>query len=132
VEHLAMFVIIWHKRQADWLVWVDIGNRLIPLTSITNVDIRYLQYGWIYITLDTKEKHTVSGLNAIEIVYLLKPSAMEGKRLKWTRNAWVFHNFIGHPVVQILAWMGFKKQAIQFHDWTTPKPLGFKDDKDYI
>jgi hypothetical protein len=65
---------------------------------------------------------TAVGFDAIEIIYALKPSAMEGRRLKWKQGAWAVHNIIGHPVLQILAWVGLKRQAIRFHDWTTPKP----------
>ena len=111
--------------------FIKCGSFLIPLADIVEVDTYFIEQG--YITVKTKKTMMlISGLDAIEAVMLLKPSALEGKRLKWRRNAWAFHNFIGHPVVQILSWLGFKKEAIRFHDWTTPTPTGFKNKVDTI
>lgn len=61
-----------------------------------------------------------SGFDAIEILMAMKPSAAEGTRLRFRKHAWAFHNLIGHPVMQVLAWMGFKRSAIRFHDWSAP------------
>ncbi len=41
----------------------------------------------------------------------------------WPKNAWVLHNLIGHPLMQILSWLGFKDLAIQVHDATVPTPM---------
>lgn len=106
--------------------FIKCGSFLIPLDDIVEVDTYFIEQG--YITVKTKKTMIIiSGFDAIEAVMLLKPSALEGKRMIWQKNAWAFHNFIGHPVVQILSWLGFKKEAIKFHDWTTPKPIGFKN-----
>lgn len=105
--------------------FIKCGSFLIPIVDVKEVDIFELERGWITIKT-TKDFYILSGFDAIEAVYLLKPSAMEGRRMLWHRNAWAFHNFIGHPVVQILAWLGLKKWAVRFHDWTTPKPAWFK------
>lgn len=66
--------------------------------------------------------HKAEGNDAIEAVMALKPSTLEGRRLKWNKNAWVVHNLIGHPVMQLLAFLGLKRHAIWFHDVTTPRP----------
>ena len=107
-------------------MFIKCGNLLIPIADVAEVDIFEIEHGWLTVKTD-KNVYIISGFDAIEAVYLLKPSAMEGKRMKWHRNAWAFHNFVGHPVVQLLAWFGFKKQAVMFHDWTTPKPISFKN-----
>ena len=110
--------------------FIKCGAFLIPIDSVIEVDVFYVDQG--FVTVKTKKAtYLISGFDAIEAVMLLKPSALEGKRMIWQRNAWAFHNFIGHPVVQILAWVGLKKQAIRFHDWTTPKPTGFKNKSKY-
>lgn len=66
--------------------------------------------------------HTFTGLDAIEFVMLVKPSAWEGRRLKWRKNVWIVHNLIGHPLMQILALIGLHKLAFFVHDSTVPKP----------
>ena len=63
-----------------------------------------------------------SSIKAIEILMLLKPSALEGRKLKWKRHMWAFHNLVGHPVMQLLALAGFRELAIKVHDMTVPKP----------
>ena len=71
------------------------------------------------------------GIDALENAMLLKPSSLEGKRLRWAKRAWVIHNLIGHPLMQIFAFFGFTKKAMWIHDITVPKPLGVKN-KDQI
>lgn len=60
------------------------------------------------------------GFDAVEVLMAIKPSAAEGTRLRFRKHAWAIHNLIGHPVMQVLAWMGLKRQAIWFHDFTAP------------
>lgn len=106
-------------------MFIKAQSKLIPIESVLLVDIDKIEEGLVIVT--TKEgSFECHGFDAIEAVMLLKPSALEGKRLRWERNAWAFHNIVAHPIVQILAWLGFKKQAVQFHDYTTPKPRDFK------
>lgn len=106
---------------------VKAGEKLIPVSEINSVDITKLEQEVVIVNHKNGEQYEARGFDAIEVVMVLKPSAVEGRRLKWNKNAWAFHNFIGHPIVQILAWFGFKKQAVKFHDWTTPTPRGFKN-----
>lgn len=103
--------------------WIKAGEDLIPVARVRSVDVSRIEHEIVLVRTDDGE-FEARGFDAIEIVMALKPSAVEGRRLRWRKNAWAFHNFIGHPVVQILAWMGFKKAAIRFHDWTTPTPRG--------
>ena len=105
---------------------VKAGNSIIPIIWVTDIGIETIEQGFITIQANGKE-YTAHGFDAIETVMVFKPSALEGRRLKWKKNAWFFHNMIAHPVVQILASLGFKRQAVRFHDWTTPIPRGFKE-----
>lgn len=66
---------------------------------------------------------TVSGFGGQELIYRLRPSALEGKRFKWRKHMWAIHNIFGHPLMQILAWMRCYKAAMWIHDVTTPQPL---------
>jgi hypothetical protein len=103
------------------------GDHIIPIMWVEDINIENIEQGFITITTYKGVEYKSYGFDAIEAVMVFKPSALEGRRLKWKKNAWAFHNFIAHPVVQILAWVGLKRQAVQFHDWTTPTPRGFKD-----
>lgn len=74
------------------------------------------------VTCKNGASYVALGFDAIEAIWCLKPSAVEGRRLKWKKNAWAFHNVIAHPLMQLLAWCGFKREAIYLHDVTTPRP----------
>lgn len=106
-------------------MFIKAQSKLIPVDQISLVDIDQIEQGLVVVKT-SEGVFECHGFDAIEAVMLLKPSALEGKRFKWKKNAWAFHNLVAHPIVQILAWLGFKKQAVQFHDYTTPKPRDFK------
>jgi hypothetical protein len=98
------------------------GDVLVPFREVEWLDIRSVEEEFVIIHMKNGAFYCASGFDAIEAVMVLKPSALEGKRLKWRKNAWAFHNIVGHPVMQIMAWLGFKRAAIRFHDRTTPRP----------
>lgn len=103
------------------------GPHLIPFRDIKKVDIANIDDQSVTITTYLGDQYVAEGFDAIEALYALKPSSMEGRRsLRWAPHAWAFHNLVGHPVTQLLAWAGLKKRAIWFHDWTTPKPRDFR------
>ncbi|MFO0658707.1 MAG: hypothetical protein U0165_02580 [Polyangiaceae bacterium] len=64
----------------------------------------------------------VTGANAVEALMQLKPSVLEGRRLRWVRHAWVIHNLIGHPLLQLCAWLGQRELGLKIHDLTVPRP----------
>lgn len=101
-------------------------SKLVLIDDIAELDIEHVEDGFVTITTFDNKTYECKGFDAIEAVMALKPSALEGKRFKWERGAWAFHNMIGHPGTQILSWLGFKKTAIKFHDWTVPHPRDFK------
>lgn len=53
---------------------------------------------------------------------VVKPSALEGQRLKWPKRAWMIHNLIGHPGMQLLALLGYYDLAMRLHEITIPRP----------
>lgn len=68
----------------------------------------------------------VVGLDAIDLVMMANPSLIEGrfgKKIKFPKHKWIIHNLVAHPLMQILALLGFKKQAIWIHDATIPRPI---------
>lgn len=100
-------------------------NRIISVDHVLDIDVSTLEQG--YVTVRTLEgSFTARDVDAIEAVMLIRPSALEGKRLRWAKNAWAVHNLIGHPGMQILSWFGLFNAAIRLHDNTIPKPIGFK------
>ena len=103
------------------------AGHLIRISDVRTVDYIGIEHGHVDITVNTGAVHRAEGFDAIEAVMLLKPGALEGKRLRWRRNAWAWHNFVIHPVMQVLVWLGYKKQAIRLHDGSVPKPIGFRD-----
>ena len=96
-----------------WIKWVDTAK-------IEDLELTvYLEDDQGGQTIDT-----CTGFFAVELIWALKPGAFEGKRLKWRKGAWAFHNIVGHPGMQILAFLGLYKQAMWVHDKTVPKPMG--------
>lgn len=105
--------------------FIHTGSELIASKTIELVDLSELEQGCIFL-YTSQEKYRVEGTYAIETVMLLKPSALEGTRLKWLRHKWMVHNFIGHPLMQLAALFHAYAFALWIHEMTIPKPLGFK------
>ncbi|TAL39147.1 MAG: hypothetical protein EPN97_03050 [Alphaproteobacteria bacterium] len=98
---------------------------MLSVRDIDSVDISRIEQGLVTVSA-RGQRHDAYDFDAFEIVMLLQPSALEGRRLKWVKNAWAFHNLVAHPVMQIMVWLGFKKLAIRLHDATVPKPCGIR------
>lgn len=98
------------------------GNCLIPFELVREVNIADIENEIVLIVTTNGVIYTAEGFDAIEAVMAIKPSALEGRRLRWRKNAWIVHNVIGHPLMQLLALLGFKRRAIWLHDVTTPRP----------
>ncbi len=102
------------------------GDQIILVERVTGINIDKLESDHLA-TIYTKDGEFVSeGFHALEAIMLIKPSALEGRRLQWKRDAWAIHNLIGHPVMQLLAWCGRGDLGVRFHDYTSPTPTGFK------
>lgn len=100
------------------------GTRLIPETAIVSVDTQRLEELEVALLLTDGTTAVAQGLDAIEAVLRLKPSAFEGRRLAFAKGAWVIHNLVAHPLMQILALFGCYRWAFWVHDRTVPRPLG--------
>lgn len=105
---------------------IKAGHLLLPFDDVRHVDVSEIETGSVSIVMKNGDVHEARGFDAIEAVMAVKPSAVEGLRLRWRPHAWAFHNLVAHPVVQVLAWCGCKRAAVRFHDWTTPAPRGFR------
>ena len=99
---------------------------VMHIEAIRAIDLTNIENGSALVTGIHGHKVTVTGIAALELIWMLKPSALEGKRLTWQKNSWIVHNLIAHPFMQILSWIGLYKWAMWIHDTTVPKPKGFK------
>jgi hypothetical protein len=97
------------------------GDALIAEDTVHEVDLTAIEKLRIVIRHDGGTS-VAEGIQAIEALMHLKPSAMEGRRLRWARHVWAFHNLVGHPVMQLLAFVGMRRWAIAVHDGTVPRP----------
>lgn len=108
--------------------FVKIGGALISATTIQAVDINDLVDGIVHVYFNPdssgrcRPSQSVGGIEAIDLVMTLKPSALEGVRLKWLRRAWMVHNLIGHPAMQLLALFKQYDWAMRIHEATIPRP----------
>jgi hypothetical protein len=103
--------------------FVRVGARLVAVDAITSVDCARIE------ALEVAVHHrdgvdVASGPDAIDVVMALRPSALEGRRLRFARHAWALHNLVGHPLLQILVWVGARRLGLAVHDATVPRARG--------
>jgi hypothetical protein len=98
------------------------GPRLIRFGMIRWVDFSEIERLKIVVHHDGGAD-TVAGIQAIEALMLLKPSALESRRLRWKKGAWMLHNLVGHPLMQVLALFRRYRWAMKIHDVTVPRPV---------
>lgn len=107
--------------------YVEINSQIIKTSDIKQIDLSNLISETINVILEDGTKHIVNGFDALEIIYLVHPSSLEGNnKIKFNKHMWAIHNLIAHPVMQLLAWCKQYKRAIWIHDITIPKPIGYK------
>lgn len=99
------------------------GDQLLRLDAIRRIDASRME------DLEVAVEHDLGvsvlrGVEAIDLLMVAKPSALEGKRLRWIRHAWAFHNLVAHPTMQVLAWFGYPALGVRLHDATVPRPSG--------
>ncbi len=104
-------------------MFVIAPDRLIPVDRIRFVDTTALSELCVRVVTDDGES-LLTGTYAIDAVMLLRPFALEGRRFRWIRHVWAFHNLVAHPVMQLCAFAGFPRLGMRIHDATIPRPLG--------
>ena len=97
------------------------GPRLIHRDAVRWVDCARIEQ-LVVIVHHAGGSEALQGQDAIDAVMALRPSALEGKRLRWARHAWALHNLVGHPLLQLLVWLGQTKLGMAVHDGTVPRP----------
>ncbi|NUO49055.1 MAG: hypothetical protein HOV80_09390 [Polyangiaceae bacterium] len=97
------------------------GTTLLNPAAITHVDLSALERLEIVVHHRDGSALVRNG-DAIELVLRLCPSALEGRRFGFARHAWALHNIIGHPLLQVAAWLGSVKLGLWIHERTVPRP----------
>lgn len=115
-----------NRKMQTQRCFVKAGDILIPLDKIEIVGLADIETGAVSITYDHGKTAIAKGFDAMEVMMMLKPSALEGRRLRWVKHVWAFHNLVAHPLMQLMVWCGFTKQAIWLHDVTVPRPKGLR------
>lgn len=101
--------------------FIQTDAELIRIDQVTRIDLsNFASKGEIALH-HTGGLSVTRGIYAIEALLLLKPSALEGTHVRWIRHAWITHNLLGHPVMQLLALCGLHKAALWIHEVTVPK-----------
>ena len=83
--------------------------------------------GIVRVYLDGGYGVKLRGVAAIDFLMDHAPYALEGKNLRWRRWDWAFHNFVAHPLMQLLAFCHLHRWAFAVHDYTIPRPKGIKN-----
>lgn len=108
--------------------FVKINDQLMHYDQIKKVELSELATETVVVYCADGSEHTVTGFPALELAWLLKPSALEGRRdIKWKKHYWAIHNLFAHPIMQLLAFAKLYRQAIYVHEVTVPKPIGYKN-----
>lgn len=104
-------------------------SAIISLDDISSIDCSKIEELFVVVYTKQNQIYTATNLNALELVMQTRPSAFEGKRLKWAKFSWMTHNLLAHPLMQLAALFKFYKLAFWIHDITVPKPVGNKQIK---
>ncbi len=98
------------------------GSTVIFCDDIVRVNTNDLEQLRLHVVTTSGVEATAYGVHAIDAAMKLCPEALEGQRLRWHKHVWCIHNLVGHPVMQVLAFLGLYKAAFWVHDVTVPKP----------
>lgn len=103
---------------------LKVGAWLLARETIQAVDLSELESLIVRVHHSGGVQTTLRNHQAIDFVMELRPSALEGRSLRFARHAWAFHNLIAHPLLQVLTWFGARQLGLRVHDATVPKPIG--------
>jgi hypothetical protein len=106
------------------MTFVLIGEHVINTDLIERIDFSNIEDLRLTVYFKNSKPTVVIGIQTIDILMAIKPSAFESRRMRWYRHVWMFHNLVGHPLMQMLAFLKQYKLAMRVHDLTIPRPLG--------
>lgn len=82
----------------------------------------YVKSGIISIHFKGGRVVNVKTPESTNIIMTLCPNALEGHEAKYYKNAWMIHNLIGHPLMQLCSMLHLTSLGIKIHDATIPQP----------
>ena len=97
-------------------------DEVLRVSDLASLDVSRVAQMRVRATMQDGRVLDVEGSDAVELVMRVLPSALEGKRLRWVRRAWMIHNTVGHLGMQVLAWLGRPDLGLLLHDATVPRP----------
>jgi len=103
------------------LSFIQAGDVLLNVSAVRRVELGEIDRLRAVIHHDGGIA-VIEGIQVIDALMALKPSALEGRRLRWARHAWAVHNLVGHPLMQFFAFLKMHKFAMAVHDGTVPRP----------
>lgn len=103
---------------------VRLGERLVPWSDIREIDLRGMEREGSLRVIRRGDRGAIElvGAEAVDLVMRLDPAFFEGRRFRWVRSSWALHNLVGHPLLQLLAWVGHTPLGLRVHDATVPRP----------
>jgi hypothetical protein len=106
---------------------IPIGDELVRAEDIAGAKIEtHDGVLHVFVFMRGAQTEALAGMDALDFIYRVAPRALEGRRYRWARWAWAFHNLIAHPLMQALAFVGAYRLAMRVHDATIPMPRGFR------
>lgn len=113
-------------------MFFKVETNLIPVEDVGHISIALLEERGM-VTFYMKENSTFKDITAYNIEALdalmrVCPQALEGRKLRWLRHRWAFHNLVAHPVMQLCAFVGLTKLGLKLHDHTVPRPHVLHDE----
>lgn len=103
------------------LRYLKTGSYVIAIDSIMRIDYRKVAVLEVTIVTYDGNSFAVTGQDALEAILAIKPGAIEGvPTIKWIKYSWMFHNFFGHPFMQLCALFGLTRFGLWVHDATVP------------
>lgn len=109
------------KHQRDFL---KAGAVVVPLAQVVSFDFSDIESLRVTLHLTDGRQVVATNIDALELAMCLKPSVLESRRLRWPKWAWLVHNLLGHPLMQVLALLRLYRLAFWVHDATVPRPSG--------
>ena len=104
--------------------FIRVGDTVVPREDIRSIDLRQVDKLQVTVHLTQGPSLKAHGADTVDLLMRLCPSAFEGPRLRFVKHSWVVHNFVGHPLMQLCAWLGRPKLGLWIHDVTVPTPRG--------
>lgn len=104
---------------------ITVQEHLIAEDQVAIIDFSHAEKGEVSVTTKAGQTYHANEFEAFRIICQYS-DRMEGRRFRWAKHAWAFHNLVGHPAMQILVWLGMTKLGLRVHDATAPKVQSYR------